>query len=823
MKSGKSDPHGLEPQSPVTDLAKPEQREPGAKSAPDIVKSPVAPKPVEPEVEYTDLTQQTTEVGTFIDNTLTGAYTGVTEVALPAPAHLFSAGVQRVLGSLAIGLAAAIVVSAFDAWQVARVTSEGPLWWRLWVVDLGLMAPLALIVSLVGALVVGVLSFPDAPSLSSLRRWFYPPEARRRARLGAILLVAPLISIGAALLLANVAVKALALEGNSNAVGALLAAAGVGSSLLAIGLVLFVGRVLGIRLRQTLPSPVVLGGVGVAAAVLAVVLLVAWGNTSGAGGPLAIWGVFRRPELDLRAPAMLLVLLVAACAGYVSTGHVRRSVLALLILTPLGLLPYTAQRGLSARATAVSIERSAPLGKIALGILRHLTDRDRDGFSRLFGGGDCNDRNPAINPGADDIPGNGIDEDCSGADLAFSTTPNGKSSQTATADWRGRVKEKLNIVLLTIDTVRADVMNEPRPVVPHLLNLAKRGANFTHAYSPASYTGKSVGPFMIGKNSSETNRDFSHFNAFRKETFVQQRLHDAGVRTISVQGYWYFYSPPYGFEKGFDVIDSLASPGQGYVEGDRTTNADKQADRVLARLEDPANTAGQFFLWAHFTDPHAEYVAHNGFDFGSGQKERYLGEVAFVDAQIGRILEYIAGKEFADRTAVIVTSDHGEAFGEHGMLRHGFEVWEPLVRVPLLIFVPGIEHRDVRARRSLIDLVPTILDLAGAPAPDGVNSNFLSGTSLISDMVAEGQPIPRPVLVDMSAGPNNAERQAYIEGDLKLILSNGRPLGLYNLASDPDERHDLLDQSEERSSVISSYKAFRRALRTVRVTEPKGN
>ena len=334
-----------------------------------------------------------------------------------------------------------------------------------------------------------------------------------------------------------------------------------------------------------------------------------------------------------------------------------------------------------------------------------------------------------------------------------------------------------------------------------------------------------MGPFIIGKNSSETNRDFSHFNAFKHERFLQQRLQDVGIRTISVQGYWYFYSAPYGFEKGFDVIDSVASPGQGYVEGDRTTNADKQADRVIAQLSNPENTAKQFYLWCHFTDPHAEYVKHAGFDFGSDAKSKYLGEVAFVDAQIGRILDAIAQSAFAERTAIVVTSDHGEAFGEHGMYRHGFELWEPLIRVPLIFYVPGIAYRSISVRRSLIDLVPTILDLMGVPKPNGQDSDFLSGQSLAPEMFSpEAIAVEaRSVFVDMSAGPNNAERQAYIENGLKLVLSNGRPLGLYDLSSDPDEKHDILDQLDKRAQIVESYKTFRRTLRPVRVVEVRPN
>ena len=474
------------------------------------------------------------------------------------------------------------------------------------------------------------------------------------------------------------------------------------------------------------------------------------------------------------------------------------------------------------RAVAVSIERSSPFGRLMLGRLRHLSDRDRDGFSKAFGGGDCNDRNAAINPNADDIPGNGVDEDCSGSDAPVESAESA-AARPASLDWRNKLPKNLNLILLTIDTVRADVLQDARHITPNLDRLAQRGIVYSRAYSPASYTGKSVGPFIIGKNSSETQRDFSHFNAFRKETFLQQRLQGAGIRTVSVQGYWYFYIAPFGFERGFDVLESGASPGQGYIEGDRTTNTEKQADQVIAQLRNPENTSRQFFLWSHFTDPHAEYVAHSGFDFGNDSKGKYLGEVAFVDYHLGRIFDEIFSGAFADRTVIIVTSDHGEAFGEHGMLRHGFELWEPLIRVPLLMYIPSLDAHRIDSRRSLIDLVPTILDLMGAPPASGNGLDFVSGQSLAPELFgsAETQLQDRPVFADMSAGPNNAERQAYIHGDFKLITSNGRPLGLYNLTADPDEKHDLLDDEVLRNKLLGEFKAYRRELRVVRVAESK--
>jgi arylsulfatase A-like enzyme len=274
-----------------------------------------------------------------------------------------------------------------------------------------------------------------------------------------------------------------------------------------------------------------------------------------------------------------------------------------------------------------------------------------------------------------------------------------------------------------------------------------------------------------------------------------------------------------GFERGFDVLDSSAAPKVVLMEGDKSANSDKLSDAAIEQLGKPENTAKRFFFWVHYIDPHTEYVRHEGFDFGEGSRERYDSEVAFVDHQVGRILSHVENSELGKRTAIIVTSDHGEAFGEHGMIRHGFELWEELVRVPLLVYVPGIQPRRVQERRSTIDIVPTVLELYSQKPPSGEGDDFVSGESLMADLFPpEGhQPKTKIVFVDMPAGPNNADRQAFIENDMKLITSDTRPLGLYDLRKDPGEKHDLLDDPELKEKVVSRFKAFRRDLRVVRV------
>jgi arylsulfatase A-like enzyme len=246
-------------------------------------------------------------------------------------------------------------------------------------------------------------------------------------------------------------------------------------------------------------------------------------------------------------------------------------------------------------------------------------------------------------------------------------------------------------------------------------------------------------------------------------------------------------------------------------------NSAELTDAAIRELSAPANRSPRFFLWVHYLDPHADYIKHPEFDFGQKGRDLYDSEVAFVDQQVGRLLTFVEQSELASRTAIIVTSDHGESFGENDMWRHGYELWETLVRVPLVLYVPGVSPRHVGVRRSAIDLAPTLLELFGLPLPTG--DDALSGRSLLADVAApDAKDLPaRPIFIDMSAGPYNEDRQALIIDDTKIITSTGRLIGIYDLNADPKEARDLRGDAELRARLGERMNAFRRGLRLVEV------
>ncbi len=708
---------------------------------------------------------------------------------------------------------AAIVTSTVFAWAVVALC-EWALWDKApvnaWSWLLGILGPIALLGVLAGGVAAWVLE-PQVPW--GLPRLWTRLADRPPGRIALSFAVGSWLGVASLLLLGGGALTLLSREGSASlgpVFGGCVLGCGIGVMLLST----WATR------RPSGVIPPTLGIVLGSAAWFAFALLVFLGETSGGGGPTGMWGVLRREELDLTLPLYALCLFVV---GYQMPLLVWRwpAWLAPCVVVCIGIAWKVS--GAIPVGVALEAERQAPLTAVMLRTYQRWHDADGDGFAARFGGGDCDDSSPDVNPDAHDVAGNSIDEDCSGRDATVTPkeTPPGGEPTAASLDTAAPTPptapaKDLNVVLITVDTLRFDLgyMGYERPISPNIDALAKKSTVYERSYSLASYTSKSMGPMLIGRYGSETNRGWMHFNKYpREDVMVQERLKAAGVFTMSVQGHWYFKEDT-GLGRGFDVLDLSAAPTRPQGEGDKTVNSPQLSDAAIALLAKPERAAQRFFMWVHYLDPHAEYVRHAEFDFGSSGRARYDGEIAFTDHHVGRVLDAIAASPFADRTIVVVTSDHGEAFGEHGLIRHGFELWEELVRVPLVVYIPGQEPRRIQERRSAIDLVPTFLDIFGVPEP--VGDDFLSGQSMLPEWYGEA-PKPRDIFIDMPAGPYNGDRQAYISDDLKLTTSNSRPMGLYNLATDPGETKNLTKEAAMAEEALERMKEFRSKLRVVKV------
>lgn len=344
-----------------------------------------------------------------------------------------------------------------------------------------------------------------------------------------------------------------------------------------------------------------------------------------------------------------------------------------------------------------------------------------------------------------------------------------------------------DIVLITIDTLRADAPSYAGGPArtPFLDRLATEGVNFSGAHAHNVVTLPSHANILTGRLPYEHGvRDNAGFVLSPDESTLAERLRDAGYATGAFVGAFPL-DRRYGLDQGFDVYDDR------YREGSAPTQfvvPERPADEVLQLAVDwwRRNEGRPRFVWVHLYDPHAPYDPPEAFIPSAGEHARYYGEVSATDDALRRHLEPILA---ADRPLVIVTSDHGEALGDHGELTHGLFAYEATLAVPLLLWEPGVVAPErVDARVSHVDIVPTILERLGLPAGEE-----LAGVSLL------GEPQDRDTYFEsLSASLNRgwAPLVGLIRGDWKYI---DLPLiELYDLAEDPGERTNLAEEQRRK-------------------------
>lgn len=384
-----------------------------------------------------------------------------------------------------------------------------------------------------------------------------------------------------------------------------------------------------------------------------------------------------------------------------------------------------------------------------------------------------------------------------------------------------RPPKPTNVLLLSIDCLRADMpwAGYPRPIAPRLTEFARGAVDYTQAYALSSYTSMSVGGMLSGRYPGELKRDGYFFGTYAKDNlFFPELLQSAGVFTAAAHAHGYFAKS--GLEQGFDRWELVPD-----LKWNNKTDENVTSKELLAiaerMLSEPRASKGPFFAWFHFLDPHDRYVPHDKdkdeepIFWGKTLRDRYDAEVTYTDRYVGRLLDFVAKQPWAKETAIVLTADHGEAFGEHGQYAHGFELWQNLVRIPLLIAVPGAAPRKIDTPRSTLDLAPTILELLQVPAPPE-----MTGKSLLGEV--RGAPAEaRDVMIDLPATSDNDRRRALIHGDLKVIGSGANDLvQVYDLKADPEEKAPIrgTDASKE---IVAIYKERQKSITDVPPTKCK--
>ncbi len=368
--------------------------------------------------------------------------------------------------------------------------------------------------------------------------------------------------------------------------------------------------------------------------------------------------------------------------------------------------------------------------------------------------------------------------------------------------------DELNVLLITLDTTRADHLGcygNLQARTPNIDRLAREGTLFRQCFAATSTTLPSHSSIMTGNypfvHGARTN--IQHVLAVKNVTLAEA-ARNAGLKTGAVIAAAVLDADS-GIDQGFERYDDLQSAQAigAALPADLARTLDpalsrseheRRADEVCARAIGwlRGHTDDRFFLWVHFFDPHGPFEPPTRFLVGN--PNRYLGEIDFVDEQLGRLLRELDHLGIKRRTLIVLAADHGEGLGQHGEKSHSYFVYDTTQWVPLIMWLPGMVPRGhvVESQVRTIDIAPTILDMLALPPMPGI-----AGVSLRPYLAHAGPGLPAysetlvPYYVLGCAAPRclRADGWKYIRAP---------QAELYHVAVDPREVTNVAASNPER-------------------------
>lgn len=479
-------------------------------------------------------------------------------------------------------------------------------------------------------------------------------------------------------------------------------------------------------------------------------------------------------------------------------------------------------------ASVTAVKQGGGLVSSMLSAMELWSDRDGDGRGAHFGGGDCDEGDPRRYPGAPETAGDGIDSDCDGndppaalANVVIGSEPAPRAPATATSavpDATGtaaaappptaddpslpaRLLDKPDIILVTLDTVRADhtsVYGYEKNTTPNLKAFAKDAVVFEHCYAIGSSTQRALMPLVSGLSLSETSRSRREWPRLKEDAdTVAERLKRAGYTTGAISSFTWLRKDR-GFHQGFDEFDER--PFREH-HPERKSTGELAIDSAIAMYDKLSTGKKPLYMWLHMFDAHSLYLRHKDFDFGRGDVGAYDSELGYLDHHLGRFIDKLKANQRAKRTIWIVHGSHGEGFGEHDRKGHGVYLFEETIHVPLIIKVPGGRAGGYGQQAvSTLDIAATVLDFADAPRTS------VSGVTLRAQ--AQG-------VLDHGHAPvwsYARSRTVVIDWPWKLSVLK-RPRGkdrllLFDLSKDPKETHDLsADNGDQLKRMAKLYRS----------------
>jgi len=358
---------------------------------------------------------------------------------------------------------------------------------------------------------------------------------------------------------------------------------------------------------------------------------------------------------------------------------------------------------------------------------------------------------------------------------------------------RGVTPGRLNVILFTLDTTRWDRLGcygARAAATPSLDRLAAEGVLFEQALASAPLTLPAHSTIFTGTVPPVHGvRDNGGYVFDGRQTTLAEVLRTQGRKTAAFVGAFVLDSK-WGLDRGFDRYfdDFELSKRSTLSLGEIDRKAVEVVDAALPWLD--GHAAAPFFAWLHFYDPHAPYDPPEPFRSAFAGRP-YAGEIAYVDSQISRVLEWLDVRGLADRTIVVAMGDHGESLNEHGEASHGLFVYDATVRVPLIIRAPfsRLQGRRVRSVVRAQDLLATLLDLSGIEPPSSAQS-----TSLVPLMAGEVADLNLDAYSESYYARNHygwSELRAIRVGRYKFV--DAPHPELYDVERDPGETTNLYE------------------------------
>jgi len=433
----------------------------------------------------------------------------------------------------------------------------------------------------------------------------------------------------------------------------------------------------------------------------------------------------------------------------------------------------------------------------------------------------------------------------------------------------------VNVILVTIDCLRADHVGcygYPRDTTPFIDSLAKEGMCFENAFANGPFTVVSF-PSILA---SAYPLDFKNLLPFPEDAvLISEILQKKGIRTAAIHSNPYL-SAFYGYNRGWDYFEDFLQSSNTKEEGSKRIRRSvkkffprKVADLyfflklILGWYEPPYKNAEiitnhavrwlgsnekTFFLWLHYMDLHEPYCICNANikrkysknvskwsqakllrkkDISHEDVETiiniYDDKLRYLDDCLKQLFHFLNNEELADDTIIILTSDHGQEFLDHGHYGHNAKFYNELLHIPLILFGPGIEKRRTDKLVSQIDIAPTILYFYGIPPPREYRGHNLLSEHVNEYVISEAVHDEKGTYIQShEISQSKFRTYAVITKNWKYI-HKGNKCELYDLINDPKEKYDVSDTHKEivksLSKILDRHLTKRRRFQRERIKE----